>query len=183
MTALKLGSVLLCAAALASCSDSTAASGSNDAGSDFSAASVDLAGGGADLSGAADGAPAIDLATAETGGQCPKPVGTYSVSASGQGCGDLNANAPQCIGNVGMPCVAYFQSVPPTGGAGAINGQAMLQPDGSFTNASLIFGTIYRTGCTGTWDAATSMLIADCGGMGSSQSCVVTLLRTATSCP
>jgi hypothetical protein len=116
-------------------------------------------------------------------GPCPDVLGTYSVSPSGQGCGDLNASAPQCIKATNMTCVAQFASTPSGGGTGAINGSASLMPAGSFDGAALVFGTAQRTGCTGTWNAATSTMTVDCGGMGSSQSCVVTLVRTSTTCP
>jgi uncharacterized protein YjbI with pentapeptide repeats len=191
------GSVhLLMMAALAigaGCADSPNAPG-GDAGTDGGAgvdlAGVDLAGvdfagvdfAGVDLAGAADGLRATDLATVDTGGPCPNLVGSYSLSATGQGCGDLNVNAPQCILDVSSSCVAEFRSTA-AGQLGAIVGTAMLQPDGSFSGADLQLGTVNRTGCTGTWDTSTSTLVVDCGGVGTSQSCIVTLTRTATSCP
>jgi hypothetical protein len=57
-----------------------------------------------------------------------------------------------------------------------------LQGDGSFDGAALTEGTVDRTGCTGTWDATTSTMTVDCGGTGSSQSCVVALTQTGTKC-
>jgi hypothetical protein len=134
--------------------------------------------GGADPLGASS-----DLANGpDQAGPCPAVLGSYSVTPSGQGCGDLNASAPQCIQATNMTCVAHFVSAPP-GGTGAINGAASLKQDGSFDSAALLFGTVQRTGCTGTWNAATSTMTVDCGGMGSSQSCVVTLVRTSMTCP
>ena len=134
-----------------------------------------------DLAGADLGASATDLAGVDLG-PCPNVFGTYSVSIMGQGCSDLNASAPQCIKGTSTVCAAHFVSVPASG-PGAVNGQASLMSDGSFANAMLLFGSVQRSGCVGTWDPATSTMTADCGGIGSSQSCVVTLTRTSTSCP
>jgi hypothetical protein len=135
-----------------------------------------------DLAGAdlATSAP-IDLAGVDFG-PCPYVFGTYSVSMMGQGCSDLNPNAPQCIKGTNTACTAHFVSVPASG-PGAVNGAAMLMMDGSFSGAMLIFGTQQRSGCVGTWDSSTSTMTVDCGGMGSSQSCVVTLTRTSLTCP
>jgi hypothetical protein len=55
--------------------------------------------------------------------------------------------------------------------------------DGSFTGAAITEGTGNRTGCTGTWNAGTSTLTVDCGGVGSSQSCIATLTRSSLTCP
>jgi hypothetical protein len=135
-----------------------------------------------------DGMPTADLSSVPPDlfgadlGPCPDVFGSYSVAIMGQGCSNLNASAPQCIKGTAMVCTAHFVSVPPAG-PGAVNGAAMLMSDGSFTGAMLIFGTQQRSGCVGTWNGATSTMTADCGGMGSSQSCVVTMTRTSTLCP
>ena len=165
------GLVSIVALSIAGC---TSPNGSVSDGGDDASASTDLA----STDGAGDLAPGPDLA-----GPCPDVLGTYSVSPSGQGCGDLNASAPQCIRATTMTCVAQLASMPAGGGTGAINGSASLQQDGSFSGAALLFGTVQRTGCTGTWDQSTSTMTVDCGGMGSSQSCVVTLVRTSSTCP
>jgi hypothetical protein len=141
-------------------------------------AAMDLAG--SDLATGDANAP-IDLAGVDFG-PCPNVLGQYSVSIMGQGCSDLNPSAPQCIKGTSTACTAHFVSVPATG-PGAVNGAAMLMMDGSFSGAMLLFGTQQRSGCVGTWDAATSTMTADCGGMGSSQSCIVTLTRTSLICP
>jgi hypothetical protein len=157
-----------------SCSDSSTAPPGGDAGIG------DLAGSG-DLSNT-DSAKPVDLVSSADAGPCPDVTGAFSVSMSGAGCGDLNTSAPQCITPSGTDCVVQFMSTP-TSGAGAVNGQATIQMDGSFTNAALMFGTANRTGCVGSWNAQTSTLTADCGGVGSTQSCIVTLTRTGTNCP
>jgi hypothetical protein len=54
---------------------------------------------------------------------------------------------------------------------------------GNFANGAVMEGSAQRTGCTGTWNAGMSQLTVDCGGMGSSQSCIATLTRTGTTCP
>jgi hypothetical protein len=99
----------------------------------------------------------VDAPSADAG-PCTGERGAYSISLSGQGCGDLNASAPECIGT------------------------ASLGADGSFSGAAITEGTGNRTGCVGTWNAATSTLTVDCGGVGSSQSCRATLTRTSMTC-
>ncbi len=178
-------------ALVAGCGGSPSQSGPDSGGGVDLATAMDLAGddfagvdfSSVDLASATDGPRAsTDLATQSTGGNCPNLVGSYSITETGAGCGNLNVNAPECIGNVVSSCVAQFSS---TMGAqlGAIVGSANLLADGSFSGAALQLGTNNRTGCTGTWDAGTGTLIVDCGGMGTSQSCVVTLTRKSTSCP
>jgi hypothetical protein len=109
-------------------------------------------------------------------GPCPNQAGAYSIALSGAGCGDLSATAPECITQ--SACAVTF-----TASAGGLAGTASLGMDGSFTGAAITEGTGNRTGCTGTWNAGTSTLTLDCGGVGSSQSCVATLTRTSQSCP
>jgi hypothetical protein len=114
---------------------------------------------------------------------CPDVTGAYQVTViDGQGCGDLNALAPECIRGRGSMCDVSLQSQVPAGAAAAINGNASIQNDGSFSGAALTEGTGNRTGCVGSWNAATSTMTVDCGGMGSSQSCVVALTRTKALC-
>jgi hypothetical protein len=114
---------------------------------------------------------------------CPDLRGTYSVTVvDGQGCGTLNASAPQCIRQAQSGCGITFRSNVSGGSVPAITGDASLQNDGSFVGAALTEGTDNRTGCTGTWDSTMSALTVDCGGTGSSQSCVVTLQRTGSAC-
>jgi hypothetical protein len=109
-------------------------------------------------------------------GPCPDQHGAYSISLSGQGCGNLSATGPECITQ--NACAITF-----TTSAGGLAGTAALGMDGSFTGAAINEGTSNRTGCTGTWDPGTSTLTVDCGGVGSSQSCIATLMRTASMCP
>jgi len=78
--------------------------------------------------------------------------------------------------------ICAFQLVSAGGTGAAVNGVVILQSDGSFSNAALTLGTAQRTGCTGQWDAANQTLTMDCGGMGSSQSCIVTITRTGSTC-
>jgi hypothetical protein len=113
------------------------------------------------------------------GGGCADVLGAYAITKTvGMGCGDLAVAAPECLlGLAGAGCSGHFVSTP-DGGTGAINGGITLAPDGSFSGAALILGTVQRTGCTGTWDAATSTMVVNCGGMGGSQECTITLTRT-----
>jgi hypothetical protein len=135
----------------------------------------------------ADGSmQSVDSATADgPAAACPDVTGSYAVTiVQAVGCGDLSANARQCIrASVASICDVTFVSASPAGSILAINGNASIQVDGSFTGAALREGTVQRTGCTGTWDAPTSTMTVDCGGSGSAQSCVVSLLRTNTKCP
>jgi hypothetical protein len=120
---------------------------------------------------------------------CPDVRGTYTVAivqGAAGGCSDLDVTAPQCIrqGTQGL-CGIEFHSNPSGGVPPAVNGSALLEAGGSLTNASLQLGNQNRSGCTATWDAVTHTFTIDCGGVDSSQSCVVTLTRTsllATNC-
>jgi hypothetical protein len=111
---------------------------------------------------------------------CPDVHGAYAITpVEAQGCGSsFNASATQCVRQAA--CGITFQS---NGSNKAINGDPALQSDGAFTGAALTEGSLMRTGCTGTWDAATSTMTVDCGGTGSSQACVVSLMRTGAMCP
>jgi hypothetical protein len=109
-------------------------------------------------------------------GPCPDQHGAYSIAISGQGCGDLNASAPECITQ--SACTITLAS-----SGGALNGTAALAMDGSFTGAAITEGTGNRTGCVGMWNPGTSVLTVDCGGVGTSQSCRATLTRTSKTCP
>jgi hypothetical protein len=121
------------------------------------------------------GTPDAARDAATDAGPCPDQHGAYSVAISGQGCGNLDASAPECITQTA--CAITFAS------NAALDGSAMLGMDGSFTGAAIMEGTVNRTGCTGTWVAGTSTLSVDCGGVGSSQSCIATLTRTSKMCP
>ncbi len=111
---------------------------------------------------------------------CPDEHGAYSISVSGAGCGDLDPSAAQCVQQVG--CSLSFISNP-AGASRALNGSTTIGSDGSFIGASITEGSTPRSGCTGTWDNTAQTLTVDCGGTGSSQSCVVTMVRTGSTCP
>jgi hypothetical protein len=138
-------------------------------------------GGGGTADGATD-APATQDAS-DAGMPCPAVRGTYMVTlvtgaAGGTGCGDLDPSAAQCIRQPVGSCTIDFISNVSGGGPPAINGSAMLGADGAFGMATLTEGTVDRTGCTGLWNPVTSTMTIDCGGVGSSQSCVAKLART-----
>lgn len=138
---------------------------------------------------ASDSAPGVEAGDARSDvapPPCPDVHGTYTITpVEGQGCGtSFSASAPQCIRQgQSSACGITFQSMVSGGGNTAINGGASLQNDGSFSGAALAEGTLNRTGCTGTWSAGTSTMTVDCGGTGSSQACVLSLVRTAATCP
>src|SRR5215472_12602459 len=130
-----------------------------------------------------DASDASDAASDASAAPCPDVHGAYAVAAvDATGCGSsFNVGARQCIRQgQSAACGIQFQS---TGGSTvAINGDATLQNDGSFSGAALTEGTLNRTGCTGTWDPGSSTLTVDCGGTGSSQACVLSLKRTGATC-
>jgi hypothetical protein len=95
----------------------------------------------------------------------------------------FNRNAPECIRQTPAGCSITFVSAAVGGAKVAINGTALLQNDGSFAGAALVEGALSRTGCGGLWDPGTSTMTVDCGGMGSTQSCVLGLHRTSSVCP
>jgi hypothetical protein len=127
-------------------------------------------------SGGTDG-PILDA------GPCPDIGGGYGqLATTGQGCGNLNTSAPECI-YLAQEICAFQLSSATSGVVPAVNGVVLLASDGSFSGAALQFGTVQRTGCVGQWSAGTQTLTADCGGTGSSQSCTVTMVRTGATCP
>ncbi len=149
-------------------------------GSTDGSAGMDASGGG---DGAVSTADAGDAGRDAQGAPCPNLHGTYSITPiEGQGCGSsFNMSAPQCIRQTS--CGIVFASSAPDGGMSAINGDATLLDNGTFSGAALSEGTLNRTGCTGTWNVGTSTLTVDCGGTSSSQACVLALQRTGNSCP
>jgi hypothetical protein len=168
----------------ASASDG-AEGGTQQSGSDASEGGVSTP----DAGGASDSASVSDARDAQSDAApppCPDVHGSYSITAvEAQGCGvAFNASAPQCIRQgQSTACGITFQSTVSGGGNKAINGDASLQNDGTFSGAALTEGTLGRTGCTGTWNAGASTMTVDCGGTGSSQACVLSLVRTAATCP
>jgi hypothetical protein len=128
-----------------------------------------------------DGAGDVQSATDGPAPLCPDVAGAYAITlVDAQGCGDLNPLAKQCIQQTG--CAVVFQSSASGGAKPAINGDPMLQQDGSFSGGALKEGTVNRTGCTGTWDQGLSTMTVDCGGTGSSQACVASLRRVGDTC-
>jgi hypothetical protein len=116
---------------------------------------------------------------------CPDMRGAYAITAvDATGCGNsLNASARECIRQgVTTACGITLQSMVSGGGNVAINGDATLQDNGSFSGAALTEGMSNRTGCTGTWDAGSSTLTVDCGGTSATQACVLALRRTGATC-
>jgi hypothetical protein len=105
---------------------------------------------------------------------CPNVFGSYDVTSATGTCGNLNANAPQTIQGTSQACFLHFNSVV-QGGTGAVNGGASLSSDGTFDAASLIFGTMTRSPCTGTWDASNDTMTIVCGG--ALDACTVVLTR------
>jgi hypothetical protein len=104
---------------------------------------------------------------------CPNVLGTYQINnADGNGCGDLNENAPQEIRGTG--CALHFISVV-DGGIGAINGEASLGPNGTFSGAMLTEGTVMRSSCSGSWNANQVEMTVTCGN--GANECLVELVR------
>ncbi len=115
------------------------------------------------------------------GGACDGfRYGRYgALTITGDGCGNFNASAPECLVTTAVPCELRFSSALVGGGVGAVNDTASLQANGAFNDATLELGTATRSGCSGSWDPATSTLTVDCGGVGAGQSCQVAMTRAA----
>lgn len=124
-----------------------------------------------------------DSATGATDGpalSCPSVAGSYTITLTqAAGCGNLGITATQCIRSNGG-CSYEFRSNATSGGASGIDGSFTLNSAGTFDGASLSEGSGNRSGCTGSWSASTMTMTVDCGGSGTSQSCVATLVRTST---
>ncbi len=109
---------------------------------------------------------------------CPNITGSFAMDEGGSDCQDFNKGAKQCIRAVpGVSCSVKFVSALPVGSLG-VNGNADVQPDGTFKNATLTLGSKVRTGCTGIWTEASGILVVNCGGFGTTQSCTVTMNRS-----
>jgi hypothetical protein len=111
-------------------------------------------------------------------GACPDVRGSYTITVdpSGSGCGDLDTSAPECI-RQSNGCDLEFRSNVSGGGPAGVAGAVTLRADGTFIGASLTEGSAARSGCVGAWNPVTATLGIDCGGKGTSQSCVVSLTR------
>ncbi len=182
-------------AAILACSGSTATLGNGtDGGSGADTGARGDAATGSDSSSGMDGSVVDSTAngdgptTGDGGSQdgnmvaaCPDLSGAYTggIVASGQGCGNLNVDANECIQQMG--CHIVFLSTSLTG-TPAVTGEAQIDNVGAFMGAGLVLGTNMRTGCTGQWDAQTQTLTVDCGGTGSAQSCTVTMTRKQARC-
>jgi len=114
-----------------------------------------------------------DTGVADTGpaASCPDVYGAFSITAMGIGCGDLDTGAAQRIDGDRMACVATFSST------GGLNGTGTVSATGALSGASLSLGTAAPTSCSGTWTAATSSWMLQCGAAGPSR-CNVQLVRS-----
>jgi hypothetical protein len=105
---------------------------------------------------------------------CPDVFGTYVITDDQGSCGNFNKDAPQSILGTNQTCFLHFSSVV-FGGVGAVNGGATLDPDGTFSGATLNEGTATRTPCNGTWNAGQQTMTIACGG--TLGTCTVVLTR------
>jgi hypothetical protein len=159
-----------------------AAGASGAGGASGNGGNAGSAGSGTDASADADASPADALSEGDVATDrpsdagCPNVFGTYQINNADGMCGNLNENAPQEIRGTTQVCALHFISVV-DGGVGAINGQATLGPDGTFSGETLFFGTAMRNPCIGTWDANQDELTVVCNS-GSANECLVELLRT-----
>jgi hypothetical protein len=117
---------------------------------------------------------------ADSGLLCPDEGGKYTIALEGQGCGNLSASSSECITQ--PSCNAFIAPLSGGGQGLGTNSPVSLGLDGSFTMGSIKEGNLDRTGCAGKWDPVKSVLVIDCGGTGTAQSCVVTMTRVSTSC-
>jgi hypothetical protein len=132
--------------------------------------------------------PMPEATTNDAGADCPDEHGSYQIASTGPGCGaDLSDTAPQCITQMG--CSITFVSMPSggatTGPSGLNGGPIAVDKGGGFTGATIYEGDgtngTPRKGCSGVWTKKGSTLVVKCGGIGT-QSCIVTLTRTGSSC-
>ena len=167
---------------------SAGGSGGAATGTGGAAAGAPGAGGGS-TAGAGGTASAGSTGVGGAGGSggaagCPSDLsGAYTVTDVGLGCGDLATSAKQCVVLPQQVCSFLLTSGDPNGPQ-AVNGVVMLGPDGTFSDAALKFGTVQRTGCIGSWDAASKTLTATCGGTdpGSTQYCSAKLVKSGAAC-
>jgi hypothetical protein len=61
------------------------------------------------------------------------------------------------------------------GGIGAINGEATLGADGTFSGTPLTEGTVLRSSCTGSWNANQMEMTVICGN--GANECLVEMVR------
>jgi len=138
----------------------------------------DSGGGGGDV----DSGPVAE--DAGGGPACPDLLGAYSIAKTGVNCGDLSAQATDCIAAKGSDCHEEFLTKKSGTGLGAgsgVSGEVDLDGTGGFSGATLTLGTQSKTDCAGTWDDAAGQLTIECGT--APLDCTVTLTRTATTCP
>jgi hypothetical protein len=104
------------------------------------------------------------------------------VTDAGQGCGDLDLTAQECIKATPNECVYLLVSRAGITGSG-VDGTVTVDAAGDFASGAVKLGSLQRSGCVGTWNAATSQLGVDCGGPNpSTQMCTATLTRTSMTC-
>ncbi len=106
--------------------------------------------------------------------QCADVFGNYKILSLVGMCGTLNKGAPQSIQGTDVACFAHFVSTAVKGAAG-INGGAMLEVNGGFSNAKLILDDAAREPCSGSWNALAETMTVKCGGAG--DLCTVLLQR------
>jgi hypothetical protein len=165
---------------------SSVSGGGGAGGTSGTGGSSGAAGGGTDAGEIRDVATVNDVALdrarvpdARNDAGCPDVFGSYKVTDTRGDCGNLNEQAPQSIDGTTQACALHFRSVVDGGGIGAVNGGAILRPDGTFSNAALILGTAMRNQCSGTWDEnARTMTIACSGSGGPGGDCTVVLTRS-----
>jgi hypothetical protein len=165
--------VVACGSSQGNPLDDAGADGTADA---TSAADASDASSSNDATSSSDAADAQTMDVAADAPPCPTEKGAYSLTLSGQGCGSTSTNVQECINQTGCT-ITIVSSGPQVKG---VDGTTPIQGDGSFTNASMNEGHTARTGCTGTWN--NGVLVVDCGGVNTSQSCIATLTQTSPMC-
>jgi hypothetical protein len=120
-----------------------------------------------------------DSGNSGDGAACVDEHGRYTMVMTGAGCGPTATDVKECITETSCTITIMAQSTQLNAG---ISGTTPIQNDGSFTGATIMEGTMMRSGCVGAWDSGTSTLTIDCGGMNTAQSCRATLVRTSLSC-
>lgn len=124
--------------------------------------------------------PDVITPNPDGGPSCPTESGLYSLQLSGAGCGDTAPSGNECITQ--NQCTIQIDFVSSGSNGSGLKGTTPIKSDGSFDNGSIQEGSSNRSGCTGTWNQQTHTLVVDCGGQGTSQSCIATLVRTSETC-
>jgi hypothetical protein len=102
-----------------------------------------------------NGVTDVGVVVDSSGGGCPAIAGTYSLGATGPGCGALG-NTQTITEDTPTLCVLDFVT------AAALSGTVEVEADGSFIGQTLSVGGTPRS-CRGTWNPTLAQFNIVCG--------------------